>query len=97
MVQTCTFYSIVDMLQMQGSDIYVHVYARWSGFQMRVDKPHPASVPGTRLAVAGCSRKEIVKAVWNSSGVTDRNYWKFSQDTFNGNDIENWFLVVRLV
>jgi hypothetical protein len=29
--------------------------------------------------------------------VTDRNKWQFSHDTFNRNDVENWFLVVKLV
>ncbi len=28
-----------------------------------VDKPHPASVAGTRPAVAGCSRKEVAQAL----------------------------------
>ena len=37
------------------------------------------------------------QVVQNSSGVTDRNYWQFSQGTFNGDDVENWFLVVELV
>ena len=60
----------------------------------RVDKPHPASVPGTRPAVAGRSRKEIVQAVGNGSGVADWNYLHFFQDTFNRNGVENWFLVV---
>jgi hypothetical protein len=59
-----------------------------------VDKPHPASVPGTRPAVAGRSRKEIALAVGNGSCVADWTYWQFSQDTFNRNDVENCFLVV---
>jgi hypothetical protein len=48
-------------------------------------------------AVAGRSWKNIVQAVQNGSGVTDRNYWQFSQDTFHGDDIENWFLEVKLM
>jgi hypothetical protein len=62
----------------------------------RVDKlePHHASVPGTRSAVAGRSRKEIAQAVGNGYGVADWNYRQFSQDTFNRNDVENRFLVV---
>ncbi len=65
----------------------------------RIDKPHPASIPGTLPAVAWRSLKTIAQAVLNGSGVTDRNYWQFSQDTFNGDDVENWFLVtvVKLV
>ncbi len=31
------------------------------------------------------------------AGVTDRNKWQFYHDNFNGNDVENWFLVVKLV
>jgi hypothetical protein len=54
----------------------------------RVEKPHPASVAGTRPAVAGCARKEVVQ---------DRHYRKFSQDTFDGDDVENRFPVVELV
>ncbi len=61
-----------------------------------VDKPHPASVPGTRPAVAGRSRKVSVQEVGNGSGVADWNYRQLSQDTFHWNDVENyqWFLVV---
>ncbi len=32
----CTYYSIVDTLYIHGTDMYVHVYARWSGFQMHI-------------------------------------------------------------
>jgi hypothetical protein len=39
----------------------------------------------------------IAHVVRNGSCVTDRNYWQFSQDTFNWDDVENWFLVVELV
>jgi hypothetical protein len=60
----------------------------------RVDKLHPASVPETRPAVAGRSPKEIAQAVGNGSGVADWNYRQFFRDTFNRNDVENWFLVV---
>ena len=65
----------------------------------RIDKPHPASVPGTLAAVASLRRslKTIAQAVRNGSGVTDRNYWQLPQDTLNGDDVENWFLVVELV
>jgi hypothetical protein len=59
-----------------------------------VDKPHPASVPRTLPAVARRSLKEIAQAVGNDSSVADWNYRQFSHDTFNGNDVENWFFVV---
>ena len=85
-MQHCTFNSIG-----------FHYISRDHHYTHEVDKPHPASVPGTRSAVAGRSQKEIVQAVWNGSGVTDRNYWQFPQDTLNGDDVENWFLVVELV
>ena len=60
----------------------------------RVDKPHPASVPGTLPAVAGRSHEMIAQAVRNCSCVTDRNYGQFSQDTVDWDDVKNWFLVV---
>ena len=63
----------------------------------RIDKPHPQSVPGTLAAVARRSLKTIAQAVRNGSGVTDRNYWQLPQDTLNGDDVENRFLVVELV
>jgi hypothetical protein len=36
----------------------------------RVEKPHPASVSGTRPAVAGCTRKDIAQVVLNGSGIS---------------------------
>jgi hypothetical protein len=65
--------------------------------RQRVDKPHPASVPGTLQAISGRAKKKIVHVVRNGSGVTDWNYWQFAQDTFNGDDVEKLFLVVTLV
>jgi hypothetical protein len=53
----------------------------------RIDKPHSASVPGTFPAVALRSRKTIAQAMLNGSGITNRNYWQFSQDTFNWDDV----------
>ncbi len=41
----------------------------------QVDKPYPASVPGTLQAISCLARKKIVHVVLNGSGVTDRNYW----------------------
>ena len=63
----------------------------------RVDKPHPTSVAGNRPAVAGCARKEVAQVVLNGSSVSNRYYCKFSQDTLNGDDIENRFPVIELV
>ena len=51
----------------------------------------------SRPAVAGRIWKVIAQAVRNGSGVTDRNHRQFSKDTFNGDDVENWILVVELV
>ena len=42
------------------------------------------------------SQKKMAKAVRNGSGVTNRNSWQYSQDTFNGDDVENWFLAVEV-
>ncbi len=33
----------------------------------------------------------------NNAGSANRNYWQFPQDTLNGDEVENWFLVVELV
>ena len=63
----------------------------------RVDKPHPTSVAGNRPAVAGCARKEVAQVVLNGSCVSNRYYCKFSQDTLNGDDVENRFPVIELV
>ena len=63
----------------------------------RVDVPHPASIARTRPAVAGSARKGVAHAVRNSAGVSDRHDWKFAQDALNGNDIQDRFLVVKLV
>ena len=63
----------------------------------RVDEPHPASIACTLPAVAGSARKGVAHAVRNSPSVTDRHHGKFAQDTLNGNDIQDRFLVVKLV
>jgi hypothetical protein len=63
----------------------------------RVDKPHPASIASTRLAVAGCAWKEVAQVVRNCSCVTDWDNRKFSQDILNGDDIKNGLSVVKLV
>ncbi len=34
MYMTCMYYTIVHIRLIHGSDMYVHVYARWVGFQM---------------------------------------------------------------
>jgi hypothetical protein len=58
--------------------------------------PSPEPYPGLQ-EVAGRSRKVIAQAVGNGSCVADWKYQQFSQDTFNWNDIENWFLVLLVV
>ena len=63
----------------------------------RVDKPHPASVAGTRPAVVGCARKDVAQVVRNGSCVSNRHNCKFSQNALNGNDVENRFPVIKLV
>jgi hypothetical protein len=63
----------------------------------RVDEPHPASIACARPAVAGSARKGVAHAVRNSSSITDRYHRKFAQDTLNGNDVQDRFLVVKLV
>ena len=64
----------------------------------RVDEPHPASIASTRRsAVAGSARKCVVQVVRDSAGVTDGNHRKLAEDTLNGNDVQDRFLVVKLV
>jgi hypothetical protein len=60
----------------------------------RVDKSNPAMDLHLFLEPGRGALKTISHAVQNGLIVTDRNYWQFAQDTFNSNDIENWFLVV---
>ncbi len=63
----------------------------------RVDEPHPASIASTRSAVAGSARKCVAQVVLDSAGVSDWNHRKLAEDTLNGNDVQDRFLVVRLV
>ena len=63
----------------------------------RVDEPHPASIASTRSAVAGSARKCVAQVVRDSAGVTDGNHRKLAEDTLNGNDVQDRFLVVKLV
>ncbi len=63
----------------------------------RVDEPHLASIASTRSAVAGRARKCVAQVVRDSTSVTDGNDRKLAEDTLNGNDIQDRFLVVKLV
>ena len=64
----------------------------------RVDEPHPTSIGAcTWPSVAGSASKEIVQVVWEGSCVAYGYNWQFSQDIMHGTDIENGFLVVKLV
>jgi hypothetical protein len=65
----------------------------------RVDEPHPASIASTRSAVAagGSARKCVAQVVLDSAGVSDGNHRKLAEDTLNGNDVQDRFLVVKLV
>ena len=40
-----TYDSTVHSLYVHGTDMYVHVYARWSGFQMSLPTSHLSSLP----------------------------------------------------
>jgi len=73
------------------------LHVTWPSQCPRVDEPHPASIARARPAVAGSARKGVAHAVRNSASVPDRYDWKFAQDTLNGNDIQDRFLVVKLV
>jgi hypothetical protein len=63
----------------------------------RVDEPLTASIACTRLVVAWSAWKEIAHVVLDDPSVAYGYNWQLSQDTLNGNDIENGFLVVKLV
>ena len=49
------YYSIVHTLYIHGTDVSVHVYARWSGFQMGQFKfrrlPSPSANPVTIMTL----------------------------------------------
>ncbi len=55
---------------------------------------HQASA---RSAVAGSARNCLAQVVRDSAGVTDGNQRKLAEDTLNGNDVQDRFLVVKLV
>ncbi len=38
-----------------------------------------------------------MQVVLDSSGVTDGNHWKLAEDTLNENDVQDRFLLVKLV
>jgi hypothetical protein len=63
----------------------------------RVDKPHPASIARTWLAVAGRPGKVIAQVVWNGPCVAYRYHWQFPENTLNWNDVQNWISVVELI
>ncbi len=58
---------------------------------------NPASIAGSRPAVAGCARKDVEQVVRNGSCVSNRHNRKLSQNALNGDDIENRFPVIELV
>jgi hypothetical protein len=60
-------------------------------------EPHPAPIACALPGVAGSARKGVAHLVQNSFSVTDRYQRKFAQDTLNGNDLQDRFLVVKLV
>ena len=63
----------------------------------RVDKPHPASIAGTRPAVAGRPGKVAAQVVWNCPCVSHWYNRQFTEDTLNWYDIENRVPVVELI
>ena len=63
----------------------------------RIDEPHPASIASTRPVVARCAWKQIAQMVRNRACVPNWHKRKFSQDMLNRDDIQDWFLMVKLV
>ncbi len=64
----------------------------------RVDKPHAASIAGTRPAVAGRTRKDVAQMVWNCPCVADwYRYRQFSQDILYWYELQNRVLMTELV
>ena len=43
------------------------------------------------------ARECVAQVVLDSAGVTDGNHRKLAEDTLNGNDVQDRFLVVKLV
>ncbi len=63
----------------------------------RVDEPHLASIASTLSAVAGSARICVVQVVRDGASDTDGNHRKLADDTLNGNDVQDRFLVVKLI
>jgi hypothetical protein len=63
----------------------------------RVDEPHLASIASTHPAVSGSARECVAQVVRYGAGVADGNYRKFAEDALNGNDVQDRFLVVKLI
>jgi hypothetical protein len=62
-----------------------------------MENPHPASVASTLPAVAGCAQYDVVQVVQNGSFVSNRYNYQFSQNSLDGDDIENRFPINELV
>ena len=63
----------------------------------RVNKPHPASIAGTRPAVPWRPGKVDAQMVWNCPCVAHWYNRQFTEDTLDWYDIENRVLVVELI
>ena len=63
----------------------------------RVDEPHLASIASTHPAVSWSARECVAQVVRYGAGVADGNYRKFAEDALNGNDVQDRFLVVKLI
>jgi hypothetical protein len=63
----------------------------------QVDKPHPASIAGSRLAVVGSARKDVAQGDMQWFLYRRRGQQGVSKDTLNGDYIENGFAAVKLV
>ncbi len=62
----------------------------------QIDKPHTASITGTRPAVARRPRKVVAQMVWDYPSVTNWYNWQFSQYILNRYYVQNRVLVVEL-
>ncbi len=67
MYKTCMYYSIVHTRLIHASDMYVHVYARWVGFQMealfqlrrqQIQERTVGPVAGSSRSTYGCGATE---------------------------------------
>ncbi len=91
-----------NTLNMVLQHLHMEPFAMWQLHITRpsqcpgIDKPHPASIAGTRPAVAGRARKNVAQEVWHCPGVADGYDWQFAQDTLYLYNVQDRVRIVEL-